>query len=77
MTKGIAYLPSLPRGHWEQGTFYFLLFNVPDNERGIIQNPNYQFYTDKGKLKHMMINLDKNTEKFIYKCFELRTFFNA
>ena len=40
-------------------------------------NPNLQFYTDKEKLKYLMINLDKNTGKFVYKCSELRTFFDA
>ena len=29
----------------------------------------------KEKLKYLMINLDINTGKFIYKCFELRTLF--
>ena len=37
-------------------------------------NPNFQSYTDNEKLKYLMTNLDINTGKFIYKCFDVRTF---
>ena len=38
-------------------------------------NPSFQSYTDKEKLKYLMTNLDINPGKFIYKCFEVITFF--
>ena len=37
LQKELRVCPLLPRGHWRRGTFYFLLFNISHNERGILQ----------------------------------------
>ena len=39
-----------------------------------LTNTNFRFYTNNEKLEFLMFNLDKNIGKFIFNCFELRTF---
>ena len=39
-----------------------------------IRNTNFNFYTNNEKLEFLMLNIDNNIAKYIYNCFELRTF---
>ena len=38
----------------------------------LFENPYFQFYDVWKKLKYLMVNIDRNTGKYIYNCFELR-----
>ena len=38
----------------------------------LFENPYFQFYNVWKKLKYLMVNIDINTGKYIYNCFEIR-----
>ena len=40
----------------------------------LLGKPNFQLYTSSVEIEYIMLNLNKNTSKFISDCFELRSF---